>query len=315
MSTMAALYLKRQEEIVARINLLEANNEVLRELQLWTNKFIVDRLKAPVLSANLKLQANQCAERYIFDEDAPAVTRELVKTKAIDDNLIFDSMKLPASNFWIEYPMGKGVDSSDILRIGLMVGFAPRNESIITNYRLMLAIVVETEISIAPIGLMTLPPDGLIKPGSSIVNIHWFMDHLANDSSLKEKKMDHDCRMFVYDLVDSLFLINTPRVCEIRESTFGSNRKVKAHDKAPLPLVEYKRLTLKVGVGAPRYRGGGNNSPTESTEARHKRLHRVVGHFRTYRAGREQPKVSFVPQHWRGDAELGILLHEREVKK
>jgi len=75
-------------------------------------------------------------------------------------------------------------------------------------------------------------------------------------------------------------------------------------------------MVTKVGIGSPHYRSNtGGRKPLESEEAHHKRLHRVVGHFRTYREGREQPKISFVPQHWRGDAALGVLLHERVVKK
>ena len=87
-------------------------------------------------------------------------------------------------------------------------------------------------------------------------------------------------------------------------------------ERTGLPMVEYKRVVMKIGVGAPSYpHKAQQHIDGESEEARRRRLHRVVGHFRTYRQGREQPKVAFVPQHWRGNAELGILLHEREVKQ
>jgi hypothetical protein len=310
MSTLASEYLKSAHKN-PHWDRLTTQNKTLLDLQLWTHDFVLDRLKAPIPGSDLRLAASQCAERYVFDEDAPTITRALVDSGAITNALVFDSMRLPASNIWIEYPLEDQTET-DIMRIGLMVGSVPRNDTVLAGMRTMLAIVGQTKTSVAVVGLMTLP-EGPVILGKTKVDLHWFLHYLAGSKSSSEA--DHDCKMFVYDLIDCLFLINTPRVCEMRESSFGSNRKVRPKDKPPLPLVEYKRVLLKVGVGTPQYKKNGNVPGVETDEARHRRLHRVVGHFRTYREGRAQPKVSFVPQHWRGDAELGILLHEREVKR
>lgn len=46
-------------------------------------------------------------------------------------------------------------------------------------------------------------------------------------------------------------------------------------------------------------------------EGRHHRLHPVRGHWRSLKSG----KRSWVPPHWRGDDELGVVTHDYELKE
>lgn len=307
MSTLASVFLKSQFRPEKG-----ASNE-LNKLKEWTHNFIIDRLKAPLPGANLRLAADQCAERYVFNEDAPAVTRALVSNGSIEKKLILETFRMPATNVWLEFVP----DNSVLARIGFMVGPIPETESILTNHRLIIAIAAQSRecLKTKVVGLLSLPQGAALHFGA-MLNLHWFMDYIGGQGKIDpdQKNIDSDSKMFFYDFVEAMFLINTPRVCELREASSG-HRKIRKH-RSNLPFVEYRKVIMKIGIGTPRYKSNGARSQEEvEHEASQRRLHRVAGHFRTYREGREQPKVTFVPQHWRGNAELGILLHEREVKR
>jgi hypothetical protein len=129
------------------------------------------------------------------------------------------------------------------------------------------------------------------------------------------ENVQKDMKAFMWDAIDALFLIMTPRVCEVRHVEYSpkvNRRRMVAGKK---PFVEYKHLLLKVGVGTPRYVSHGGPVPDVKEPGHHKRFHRVIGHFRTYRAHREMPLISFVPEHWRGDVELGVVLKTRHVRR
>lgn len=307
MSTLAADFLKHGTE-----RFKDTEDPTLRGLQSWTHVFIRNRLLAPLPGPGLRQSADWSAEKYVFSEDAPDIVRGLVASGAVDDRLVWESMRLPATNFWIEYP----IKNHDLTQVGMMIGSVAMSDSVLASQRVMLAIVGKTDRDrVAACALMSLPEVRLV-PGQSHVHLHWFLDRLAKGPN-KNQDEEHDAKMFVHDLVDCLFLINTPRVSELRTGAFGKRKVKKIEDRDTLPLVEYRRIVVKIGVGQPKYPKSTSVDPasTESVDARHRRLHRVVGHFRTYREGRNQPKVSFVPQYWRGDAGLGVLLHEREMKR
>lgn len=311
MSTLAKQFLQAKPELL----ISEHGGEELLKLQKWTVEFVRLRLLAP-LPGTLGYTEDLCAERFVFDDDAPAIVDELIANKSVDNSLVWETLQMPATNFWIEYPTPD--QECGVERIGIMVGMVPQHLAIATNYLLMVAIVASSRKGgLRVAGLLSLPDIKLV-PGTSHVHLHWFLDRLANQGRVSQSE-DSDAKQFVYDLVYTLFLINTPRVCEQRIATIGSPVKKKRNQNPDaLPLIELRRVVMRVGIGSPHYpsKGGGSHGTSfESAEAQHKRLHRVIGHFRTYRKEREVPKVAFVPQHWRGDAETGILLHERIIKK
>jgi hypothetical protein len=116
-------------------------------------------------------------------------------------------------------------------------------------------------------------------------------------------------------IVNALFLLNVPRVSEVRESVASAKLQKARARRGKMPLLELKHVKLMIGRGGVRYTNRGDlaRRPGESVEEHRKRLHQVIGHFRTYVKNREAPRVSWVPPHWRGDATKGIVLHERTI--
>lgn len=92
----------------------------------------------------------------------------------------------------------------------------------------------------------------------------------------------------------------------------SASQRRKRQRKGNLLGMEYKKIVLD---------GRSRRSLTSNQEAekRHQRLHVVRGHFKTYTA--EKPLMGkLVGQYWwhqqtRGDADLGVIHHEYEVKR
>ena len=301
MSTLAKVFLKSKEKYPL------TTNERLHKLQSWTHNFVRVRLLAPV-PGTIGVAPDDCAERFIFDVDPTVVTGQLIDSGAIDSKLVMETVHFPATNFWIEFP-------HEEIRIGFMVGALGEREGFPEQQIGVAMVACNSDHTNARCCAFVTIPRAEIMPNKTYATCFWFLDKVSVQLS------DHETEEIVYalyDLAHCLFMINTPRVSEHRVSTIGSHGKRALKDPTTFPAVEVKRMVLKVGVGAPRYPHSSNPSgamSVESADARHRRLHRVIGHFRTYREGRERPHVSYVPQHWRGDAEIGILLHERVVKK
>jgi hypothetical protein len=102
------------------------------------------------------------------------------------------------------------------------------------------------------------------------------------------------------------------RNVEIVEEGPSSIQRRKRQRKGDLPGLEYKKIILD---GRSRRSLASN----QEAERRHQRLHVVRGHFKTYTA--DKPLMGkFVGQYWwhqqtRGDADLGVIHHEYEVKQ
>lgn len=296
------------------------DNELLRKYQVWTHDFIRARLTAPLPGAKEDI-VDHCAERFVFDADIPVVVKNLVRTKQVDAQVIQDSIEFPATNTWIEFPVQFNDDGDPaftaIDRIGFMFGPVYINETILSTTKTMLAAVARSARTgyVRPVGLISLPPAPLRLRDMKQISCHWFLDDMKeNPVAHHPEGSDQHLVMLFYDLCDCLFLINVPRVCEIRTGNFGP-RKKSVQERTGKPFIEYRQVTLNVGIGAPRYKRSETDAQEDAREDHARRkLHRVISHFRTYREGREAPMVSFVPQHWRGDPEKGIILHERTVK-
>lgn len=215
-----------------------------------------------------------------------------------------ETAKLPASSLWIEFPL----EQEPGMKIGFAIGYVKMNETFLSETRIAIAFVAGIDgKGAAAFALITLPETDSIN-GKSRIDLHWYRNSMARKdfNGIEEMQVVLQYHM---DLLDCLFLINTPRVCEVRAGGFGP-RKKKVQERTGKTFIELKMMKVLVGIGSPRYERGPNQDVNEGI--RHK-LHRVIGHFRTYREGRTAPKISFVPEHWRGDAHLGMVLHERKV--
>jgi hypothetical protein len=296
MSTLAKDYLERGD---ARVH--PGDPSEFATLKRWTDEFVRSRLATPTS----RVEAEATAERYVFEDDPTRVVGDLVRSGAVSSRVVMSQHRLPASDVWIEFTEGEG------MRIGLAAG----RVALAAGPRVVVAVVGGVpDGRVAQVALVSYSEEKWELGGDvPTANVHWYLDHAAG--SLSEDEKD-DVKVFFYDLVDACFLLNTPRVAELRPAAFGP-RRPSVRARTGRPFVEYKRVVLNIGVAAPHYErrtaAADELIALDEREARRRKLHRVIPHFRTLAKGRERPHVSFVPQHWRGDARLGIVLRENVV--
>jgi hypothetical protein len=284
-----------------------------------------------------KLQTK--AEIFVFDEAPFLIVNDLIKNGSLDAHLVLDTACIPAQVTWVEYPDPLG----ELGRWGCLIATkAIQGDSNTADSWHAMAFVTQTPNGeVCCFGLLGLPNLPLVhkpnlpglpghKTGQNDLMIGWWRDHVpikdkptkvvggfqySETSTLDEEDYD-EIKFFVWDILDALFMIMTPRVCEVRHAEHSPKLQRSRQKQNKMPLVEYKKMLIRVGMGQPRYARHAS-SPSElvpgQPTGRHHRLHRVIGHFRTYREGRERPYCTFVPQHWRGDEKLGIILKERHV--
>ena len=260
-------------------------------------------------------RAKSYAEQFVFDEEVPAVVGDLVRGGHVDLDMICSMSHLPSDSTWMEWPIT--INDAIGCRFGVLIVKDCMRMGELRRPGAFFIMRTQKDGLVGCFGAIAMPFP--MDMGAKVLAIPFWKDWCVKDDDERSLPDDiaKDAKSFVWDVIDGLFLIMTPRVCEIRHSDFSGKLNRRRIASGRLPLVEYKKMVLKVGIGQPRYvRSAGGPAPlvADHREGSHKRLHRVIGHFRTYRANRETAKVSFVPQHWRGDAELGVVLHTRHVK-
>lgn len=255
-------------------------------------------------------------ERYVFDCDAPGMTEALVRSGQVDNVAALQSVFMPANRVWLEW-----VDPNEDGRVGVLAVRRAVPEYPVTLFFLTgnphddnIAVFLAVSLHSFPV---VVDADGTISPKKNVAYRHFDIVSFA----IRKARYDEDlsaaaefCGSWVRDWMSALFLVTTPRVCEIRETTFKASKQRRRVRAGKLPLVEYKKLVMRVGIGSPRYVSDEDAGETGERVAQRRRLHHVVGHFRTYTRKRDKPYVTFVPEHWRGDPELGVVIHERVVK-
>lgn len=255
--------------------------------------------------------AKSYAEQFVFDEDVGPIMQAIVGSEQVSRGTLLDMARLPSSSTWIEWPVlteFPGTKLGVLMVQDVIVGGSVPQTGLFFVMR-----TGKTEHH--HVGCFGCVGMQFPITNDSVMSVAFWKDFVGGDCATVPEEVMKDVRAFAWDAVEALFLIMTPRVCEVREAACSAKANRRRAASGKLPLVEYKRMILKVGVGTPRYASHGGPAPlVKDTVAYHKRLHRVIGHFRTYRAGRQAPLVSFVPEHWRGDVELGVVLKTRHVK-
>jgi hypothetical protein len=263
----------------------------------------------------------QTAERFVFDENPYEVVSSLVGAGQVDTIIPVRTARAPTTVSWIEWPaqMGKG----EHIKLGALLDqnwHPPGNPN---QNMLILALGRQNSIDARPVAVVYVSamPFQLDANGGFNIGVRWALgttyDEVEGDlREVVPPDIQRELMILVYEWVDALFLLTVPRACELREAR-PSTKLQKARARAgKLPLVEVKRVVLRIGRGAPRYARSTDPSDALGSDARDgRRLHAVMGHMRTYEKGRSAPLVTWVPEHWRGDAELGVVLHEREVRR
>jgi hypothetical protein len=262
----------------------------------------------PPGAGQMLLKNPDTAERFVFEEAPITLVNQMVQDGTIDTRTMGEAVQLPAGSTWMEF-----VDPVEHARCGIMVHRQDTGLLLVS---------------------MVLELDGLIVPALMIEvrDLPWRFSttHESHPGEVGEYcRILWECTPFhpersaaracqlLHDALSCLFLLCVPRICEVRTRTSNAE-KLRARNSKSYPAVEFKHVKMIIGVGSPRYEGAAARLPGESLEDHRRRLHRVTWHFRTYRFNRDgtpraTPKIAVVPEHWRGDASKGILLHTRSV--
>lgn len=284
---------------------LEYQNRIARSLADWAFDMTFSGLSIPRNTRDI----GSYAEKFIFDQDAAVIVKDLVDAGSVTRAIVHETSRAPAERFWVEYPCT--FTGGRVGRTGIMVISFLEEERPLSPMRTIM-IVVGLMGGDTPVvhGLVTIPEFPMVL--NKHFQVHFFNGKVPPDLTQEDVE---ELMNYLYDLVDCLFLINTPRVSEFQQTEWHP-RKQRARVKGGKPpLIEVKRVMLNVGVAPARHGRSSEPGSSGGMSEHHKRLHRVIGHFRTYRKRQETPVVSFVPPHWRGDPDLGIILHERNVHK
>lgn len=262
--------------------------------------YVLDRL-APRKNSTV-LEARGIADKFVFEHSPANAIYEQISNKVLDRDLIWNTARPITQPMWVEW------SPTETIQYGFLIDTT--NQGTIITF----CAGSTTRSSVGRAGAVmqiTLPaqlpcPD-LSKFGK--VKIHYNAELLGGkDTTTVETMAFH----LVKDCLCAMFVLCTPRVADTQPLIPARPvRRRQAREYPDKPIIEFRTVKMRIGVAPQRYVH--TYDPTGLHEAIHRRLHRVVGHYRVYTKNHEQPLVSFVPEHWRGDPELGIVLHNREV--
>jgi hypothetical protein len=277
------------------------------------------------------------AERFAFIQNPIDTVGALLDNKSLDHKTVLELARLPASVCWVEWPNWlDGRSRQERLGILVIPGTIDmtqhRNIDGHTQYKVSVgpgvpiekqrmfiigaASLHEDVNAVCPFMLLSCDAFSDVARGFSGVDMHWFIDGISKDR--REQAADT-----LLDFCDALFLINTPRVSEIKKHVPSEKLQKARVRSGKLPMIEYRQVNITVGVGPTHYTNKQSAAPlvrqegesVEAFERRRRRLHRVIPHFRTYRNDDGTAKrVVPIAEQWRGDASLGVVLHDRKIK-
>ena len=285
------------------------------------------------------------AERFMFQDENPGdVVYEHLDAGTLDQAAMFNNARMPVDNAWIEWrhrdsdgdalQFGALLDSSVNLEleekeingkrggaVQILQKHYPNGEPSTFLSGIVYSAMAHTDAT--PIFTFTLSR-GFVHPKSKL-KITWQADCLKSvaDQAMAYEAMygytvDETLDTFItttlVDLAALLFLINTPKAVEQVEHRWPEKLQRARKKRNKIPLLEFRKILVR--IGSPYVRNVyPRNLSQGATDAR-RRLHQVIGHFRTYTKHHEdKPLVAWVPQHWRGDATLGVVMHERTLKQ
>lgn len=105
------------------------------------------------------------------------------------------------------------------------------------------------------------------------------------------------------------FALSVPRLTQtvVHIPPHKVNKKRVKTNKPP--LIEYKKVFVDLGKTYNRYEA----HPSINSPEHKKRLHQVQGHIRVLTKERNEPHISWVSPHWRGNPQLGMILHDKHI--
>lgn len=265
-------------------------------------QWVAQRLVSP--PAPTVLQMRRLAERYVFEDSPSDAVQEIRRMGGdLDYGIVLESAGLVNNPVWLEMPV-RYDDSGRRVRLGAMIEqdgdknlivFVLKDPEILDGRPLVM-------------GYVSCPSFPLQCDHNKIpIDVHAWCT--------RQRPSADDVGTYIFDVTDALFLLCTPRTHETREIRHDRKLQVARERRGKPPLLEYRRVSLFLGKTRAHSGGGGGGGGGK------KAAHRVSGHVRVYRKVygkdemRERPLIKFVPEHWRGDAKLGVILHERTVKR
>lgn len=290
--TLADRIIKAQD-IPNRVDDYEKALKVLTWVQEW--------LKPRAANALLMEPPPPNVSRFVFDQDPQDVVNPLINAGSLHFKQIVNFSRMPTDQLWMEHTDAMGWATGV---------FARRNKGNIT-----LTLFLDCpNLPVTPVQALTVPDfpwSNMLSPdhneeGTLVTNLFSAMRSRVAEQSIDTVAFFSSC----------LFLLTVPRVCEVK-AAMNAPLKVKytGEDKPPTiyPPIEIRHVKLVVGQGRTRYVNQ-TQQPGESDESYRRRLHEVIGHFRTYSKNRSEARIAWVPPHWRGDASKGIIIKQYHVQ-
>lgn len=276
---------------------------------------------------------NSLAERIVFTDDVPSLLYEMHDNKQLTYEGVLTTAKLPFDNFWLEYTSIIGIEEYPDLKHAQYGALVQR----IHGDLVRMYIIIGTEYSDTTIaGLAYVvefdhwPPKLYPHPdytdNRKALNFHVIWAYNRPDLAAKKAVSLDTLGGIVTELIFGIFLVTQPKVYNDEVIKWHAKKQSARAKHGKPPLLEYRRIHLRIGKSVKRYSGQPtattrgfhsvtNEHDTESDDAiRHRRYHKVMGHFRHY--NRHDPAYSvWIEPHYRGDPALGITFTERDVTK
>ena len=269
---------------------------------------------------------NLVAERIVFTDDVPTLLYEMNDNRQLTFDGVLTSAKLPYDCFWLEYttvvgtnPAEDGVKcvnygaliqriGSEAVRMFIVIGFALEGKCINT-----LAYIIDFDM---------WPPVVKSIKHENRQALSFSVAYAFNYERLllkKAKQSIMDLGSTVNEIIFGIFLVTQPKVYNDEPVKWKASHAAKrARAKKP-PLLEYRKIRLHIMRTNKRYSQRPTSirsiTDTDSEEAvRHRRYHKVMGHFRHY-INHSPPHTTWIEPHYRGDPALGVTFTERDVSR
>jgi len=299
------------DEVVNRLELPRCSR-MMRPLLEIDGQFALCRL-TPGQSKSI-LDYQLLAEKFAFEKGPAQIAHYLkqISGGSLTDTLVLESAKLPASPAWIEIPVE--FDNGKRGKVGYAVEWSDEKED-----RIVMVVIVQTE-NRAPLVLGAMSMQMPVVIGDTYFRIHSWHDHLGDPGTQPDQRIQDDCQHYVLDFLEACFLLQMPKLTETKHVKHDERLQRSRVKKGKPPFLEYRRVRMLIDVPSVRYvREGVSRVASNVTERElggggHRKYHRVLPHARTYKDpdGKVRDVVP-IPQHWRGDPKLGIIIHQKTI--
>lgn len=268
------------------------------------------------------------ADRVVFTDEILAVYHDMLDAKQIEPEMIFRNVKLPSDRLWIEWEVTTDSHARSDMQVGALFSMTDRDTLPLDMTVLCRSHGTKGAGVVAKYKID--PPPYMDNLNGRTFKMSWsgadgrFVGS-GNPAPMMGFESPNDPRWgqlmntFLKGAFFGLFLLQQPRVTDTTEIKHPEKIQQKRRKKGKPPLVEYRRVTLKVGVVAGRAgvlrRDRSLAEPGDGSGGGKKKYHHVLGHFRCYHRDTPSEYVIWIEPHYRGDPTLGVTLREKHLTK